>query len=93
MTDNEIALFYALTKIYDNYIIPLNTRVKCWKSKIDKDGKNRLMVGITIKQIIGPDSYIVYEIPSEWWDKFRLMELKISPFYSDNHHVEELLKL
>lgn len=89
---NEIALIYALTKIYDNYITPLNTRVKCWKARIP-GWKNAFLVGMTVKQIEGAPTYITWYIPNEFWDKFKLIETKEIPEIYHTDNIIELMKL
>ncbi len=93
------ALFCALTKIYDNYITPLQTRVKCWKSRFHSDGSSLegwFIVGMTITEFDGPKSQITYHLPNEWWDKFKLLELSHAPTYdghTPNDVIERLMKL
>lgn len=97
------ALFLALTKIYDNYITPFNTKVNCWKSKLHSDGtmfEDSFIVGMTIRtfhnEINNGTEQITYHIPLSWWDKFKLVELPNAPAYngySSEDVIERLLRL
>lgn len=93
------ALFCALCKIYDNYITPLNTRVKCWKSKLHDDGtmfEGWFIAGMTVLEIEGPPTYITYHLPMEWWDKFKLKEIERAPVWdghTPNDVIQRLVKL
>lgn len=90
---HRYTLFCALCKIYDNYITPLNTRVKCWKSKLHADGsmfENTFIAGMTVKEFVGPSHHITYHMPIEWWDKFKVMEVKNAPEY-DGHSPQDVL--
>jgi hypothetical protein len=92
--EHRHALFYALTKIYDNYITPFNTKVSCWKSKLHDDGtmfEDSFIVGMTIRTFDGTVEYITYHIPLSWWDKFKLIELKNAPVY-DGHTSDDVLE-
>lgn len=92
--EHRYVLFMALIKIYDNYITPLNTRVKCWKSKLHSDGSSYegwFIVGMTIKQITGPSKQITYHFPMRWFDKINVMSLDRAPEY-DGHTSEDVLK-
>jgi hypothetical protein len=97
--EHRITLFYALTKIYDNYITPLSTRVKCWKSKLHDDGtmyEGWFIAGMTVTEFTGPPLQIAYHIPIAWWDKFKLLELDKAPKYDGytaNDVLQRLMKL
>jgi hypothetical protein len=87
-------LFLALVKIYDNYITPLNTRVKCWKSKFHDDGTmfdDSFIVGMTITEFEKPDTQITYHMPLRYWHLFNVMELEKAPPY-DGHSSSEVLR-
>lgn len=93
------ALFIALCKIYDNYITPLNTRVKCWKSKYHADGsmyEGYFILGMSIRELDTSTSYISYHIPLSLWDKINVLELPVAPpydGYTSNDVIERLYKL
>lgn len=97
--NHRYALFCALIKIYDNYITPLNTSVKCWKSKLHSDGtmfEGNFIVGMTIKEFSGPPSYITYHLPLDWWNKVKVMEIQMAPMYDGHTNddvIERLMKL
>lgn len=96
---HRVALFCALTKIYDNYITPLSTRVKCWKSRLHSDRtmfNGWFIAGMTVTEFTGPPTQITYHIPMEWWDKFKVIELETAPewdSHSSNDVIERLAKL
>lgn len=88
------ALFCALTKIYDNYITPLNTRIKCYKSKLHSDGTmldGWFIVIMLISKFDGTKEQISYHLPISWWDKFKLLELDKAPEY-DGHTSDDVLE-
>lgn len=93
------ALFLALTKIYDNYITPLGTRVRCYKSKLHEDGTMFDDMFIVWMEFINFDqtlTIIDYHLPNDWWDKFNLLELPHSPYFdghTSNDVIERLMKL
>lgn len=92
--EHRYTLFAALLKIYDNYITPLNTRVKCWKSRLHADGNmydNWFIAGMTIQQINGPPKYITYHLPINWWLRIDIMELETAPKW-DGHTSQDVLK-
>lgn len=96
--NHRYALFCALIKIYDNYITPLGTSVKCWKSKLHEDGTmfdNSFIVGMIVKRIgFNGDNKsfnITYHLPLEWWDKFKIMELAYAPPY-DGHTSDDVIE-
>jgi hypothetical protein len=93
------ALFIALCKIYDNYITPLQTRVKCWKSKLHHDGsmfEGQFILGMTITEFTGPMKEISYHLPLNLWTKINVIQLKNAPPYSgytSDDVVRRLLEL
>lgn len=92
--EHQYVLFYALCKIYDNYITPLNTRIKCWKSKLNFESKGEegwFIAGMTIIEFEKPNKQITYHIPISWWNKFNLIELERVPEY-DNYTSNEVIK-
>lgn len=103
--NHRYALFCALVKIYDNYVTPLGSSVKCWKSKLHDDGTmfdDSFIAGITIRHFPfnaddkAPFQYITYHLSLSWWDKFKVIEYTSAPKY-DGHNsddvIERLLKL
>ena len=87
------ALFIALCKIYDNYITPLQSRVKCWKSKLHDDGTmfdGWFIMGMTITNFEGPPTYITYHLPITLWDKARVMIVPKAPPW-DGHTSADIL--
>lgn len=91
--EHRYALFIALCKVYDNYITPLSTRVKCWKSRLHDDGTmfdNSFIMGMTITEFTGPVSYITYHLPLRLWDKVNLIELSHAPAY-DGHTSSDVI--
>lgn len=87
------ALFCALCKIYDNYITPFNTRVHCWKSRLHADGtmfEGWFIAGMTITQFDTSVKYVTYHLPIEWWDKFKIIEMKKAPEW-DGHTSNDVL--
>ncbi len=97
--NHRYALFYALTRIYDNYITPFNTKVTCWKSKLHSDNtmfEDSFIVGMTVRLFSEEIEYITYHLPLSWWDKFKLLELDKAPPYdghSSDDVIERLLRL
>lgn len=88
------ALFCALTKIYDNYITPLKTKVKCYKSKLHNDGtmfEDSFIVWIEAIKFDGSLTIIDYHLPNDWWDKFNLLEVHNSHEY-DGHSSNDVIK-
>jgi len=99
--DMRLALSVALFRIYDSYITPLGTRVRCWKSKLHSDGTmfdGYFIVGMTIPQLdaFKPPQLISFHYKMEHWNKFNLVELPQAPPY-DGHTskdvIERLMKL
>lgn len=93
--NHRYALFCALCKIYDNYITPLNTRVKCWKSKMHSDGSmfpEYFIAGMTILQFSGTTKFITYHISMDWWDKFKVVTIDRAPPY-DGHTSDDVIKM
>lgn len=87
-------LFIALCKIYDNYVTPLNCRVKCWKSKFHHDGTmfpDSFIMGMTIVEFEKPDSQITYHLPIRYWNLINLTELDLAPKW-DGHDSQEVLR-
>jgi len=92
--DHRNTLFIALCKIYDNYITPLNTRVKCWKSYYHSDGTTydkHFILGMTITEFEGPPKQITYHLPNKYWDKINVLSLGKAPDY-DGHTSDDVLK-
>ena len=87
------ALFIALCKIYDNYITPLQSRVKCWKSKLHDDGTmfdGWFILGMTVTEFQGPSTYITYHLPMSHWNRINVMELEKAPPW-DGYTSEDVL--
>lgn len=97
--EHRHALFIALCKIYDNYITPLSTRVKCWKTKLHDDGTSYdgwFLLGMTIAEFTGPPTFISYHLPMKYWDKINVIEIIQAPpydGYTPKDVMERLLKL
>lgn len=99
--DMRLALCVALFRVYDSYITPLGTRVKCWKSRFHSDGTmfpDYFIVGMTIPplDITKPIEQISFHYKLEHWDKFNLVVLPRSPDWNNHTSkdvVERLLKL
>lgn len=95
MTEMEIALLAALVKLIDGHITPLQTRIKCWKTKKYSTGnkiKNgEFELGMIIPQFEGPDDILYWFIPYTDWNKFNVIELEKAP-ESSIHHDEQLIK-
>jgi len=99
--DMRLALCVALFRIYDSYITPLGTRVKCWKSRFHSDGtmfEGYFIIGMTILQLDAtiPTPQISFHYKLKHWDKFNLVILPQAPPY-DGHNskdvIERLMKL
>jgi hypothetical protein len=97
--EHRLALCVALFKYFDNYVTPLGSRVKCWKSKQHSDGTmfdDYFIVGMTVTEFEGPPRQITYHYELKHWDKFNIIELSKAPEY-DGHTskdvIERLLKL
>lgn len=97
--EHRYALFAALIKVYDNYLTPLGSRVKCWKSKLHDDGTifdDSFIVGMSIQKFDGTHESITYHLPLSWWGKFNVVELDKAPTW-DGHTpknvIERLLRL
>lgn len=91
---HRLALCVALFKIYDNYITPLRSRVKCWKSKLHSDGtmfEGYFIVGMTITEFTGPTKQISYHYKLQEWDRFNLMEIPNAPKY-DGHTSNDVIQ-
>lgn len=96
--NHRYVLFYALVKIYDNYVTPLGCNVKCWKSKLHDDGTmfdNSFIVGMTLVRFDFNGNkdikYITYHYPLDWWNKFKIMELSNAPKY-DGHTSDDVIE-
>lgn len=94
--EHRHTLFCALTKLYDNYLTPIGTRVKCFKSRNhhpnnDPMFEDSFIVWMEVNKLIGPMDIISYHLPISWWDKFKLMEMKFGPLY-DGYTSEDVLK-
>lgn len=92
--EHRFTLFCALCKIYDNYITPLNTRVKCWKSLLHNDGtmfEGWFIAGMSVIQFNGATKQITYHLPLSWWDKFNVIVMEKAPEW-DGHDSNEVLK-
>lgn len=96
--EHKYALFYALIKIYDNYITPMGTRIKCWKSKVHSDETmfdDSFIVGMTIPdrsfEPDKPPSYITYHYPVSWWTRFNVITLPNAPEW-DGHTSDDVIE-
>lgn len=92
--EHRIALWCALTKIYDGYITPLNSRVKCWKSKMHSDGTmfdGWFITGMTIVEFTGKPTYITYHVPLKFWNNFNLLTLDKAPEW-DGHESKDVIE-
>lgn len=95
---HRYALFIALCKIYDNYVTPLNAKIKCWKAKLHSDGtmfEDSFLLGMTVTNY--RDNFqITYHLPLEYWNKINVIAYEKAPPY-DGHTsqdvIERLLKL
>jgi hypothetical protein len=97
--EHRHALFCALTKMYDNYLTPLGSSVRCWKSMKHSDGtmfEDMFIVGMTIQKPDLTVEMITYHLPLNWWKKFNLKTYDFAPEW-DGHTskdvIERLLKL
>ena len=100
---HRYVLFHALIKAYDKYLTPLNSNVKCWKSKLHSDGTmfdNSFVVGMSVfkRDFDGTETVkqITYHYPLDWWYRFDCIELEKAPPYdghSSNDVLERLLSL
>lgn len=90
-------LFYALCKIYDNYITPIKqSKVRCYKSKNHHPDngpmfEDSFIVWMEVSKFQGPNDIISYHLPLHWWDIFNLMEKEYVPFY-DGYSSEDVLQ-
>lgn len=64
------SLFIALCKIYDNYITPFNTKVKCWKQI---EG-NVFYLAMNILQFDMKSIQIGMYLPIELYDNINVLE-------------------
>lgn len=92
--NHRYALFCALVKIYDNYVTPLGSRIRCWKSHYHADGtmfEDSFIAGMEVMQFDGTKEQITYHLPMDWWDKFKVIHLIIAPEY-DGHTSEDVIE-
>jgi len=90
------ALFIALCKVYDNYITPLQSRVKCWKSKLHDDGTmfdGWFILGMTVFEFTGPTTTITYHLPMTHWNRINVMEIPNAPPWDGHTSDDVLLRL
>jgi hypothetical protein len=94
-------LFLALTKIYDNYITPLDSHVRCWKSRLHDDGSSYegwFILGMTVTRPRStfnpeepPTKYLIsYHLPNKYWDLAKVNELEKAPY--DGHTSKDVLE-
>jgi len=100
-------LFLALVKIYDNYMTPMDCRIKCWKSDIHDDGSKYegwFILGMTVTQprmTFDPNEKdiifdISYHLPMKYWHIANVRELaKAPPYdgYTSKNILERLMRL
>lgn len=93
-------LYLALVKIYDNYITPLGSNVRCWKSRLHQDNTmfdGDFILGMSMtKPQFDPDKPpekwdITYHIPLKYWDLARVVTLPNAPPY-DGHTSADVLE-
>lgn len=92
--EHRLALTVALFKIYDNYLTPLRSRVKSWKSKLHHDGtmfQGYFIVGMSVLDWNGKTQQITYHYELQHWDKFNVMELDRAPVY-DGHTAQDVIE-
>jgi hypothetical protein len=92
--NHRIALWMALCKIYDNYITPLQSRIKCWKSKQHNDGSmfnGWFILGMEVTEFTGPKIQLTYHLPLEYWDKINVIELERAPKW-DGHSPQDVIE-
>lgn len=92
--EHRYALFYALVKVYDDYITPLGSSVTCIKSKLHHDGTmfdDSFIVMMGILKMDTTRIQISYHYPLSWWDKFNIMEMDRAPKW-DGHTSDDVLK-
>lgn len=90
----RLALSVALFKAFDSYITPLNSRVRCWKSKLHSDGtmfEGYFIVGMAINSLSGGMELISFHYKMEHWSKFKVMELSKAPLY-DGHTSKDVIE-
>lgn len=96
LNEQSLILLIALAKVYDNYITPLNTRVKFWKVK-KKEVPDLFILGMSILEFNGKYDYIGWVIPIKYWNNFNIIELHCEPedfkWANDEQIKERLLKL
>lgn len=94
--EHRYVLFIALCKIYDNYVTPLDTRIKCWKSKLHSDGtmyEGYFILGMTATEFTGSPTQISYHLPLEYWNKTNVLELKSAPLWDGHNSRMALTRL
>ena len=95
-------LFIALMKIYDNYITPLDCKVRCWKSKIHEDGtmfEGWFIAGMIVEQVPSfmvqsegrPPYQISYHLPLRYWHLVNVTERVRAPEW-DGHTSKDVLE-
>lgn len=86
------ALFIALCRVYDNYITPLGSRVKCWKSKLHHDGtmyNDSFILGMTISGFRKSEQ-VSYHLPLSMWDDINVLKMDKAPEW-DGHTSEDVI--
>lgn len=103
--EHRHALYLALVKMYDNYITPLNCRVKCWKARVHDDGSTYegwFLLGMSVTRpsfVEGADPEqwdISYHLPNKYWNMANVIALEKAPKftgYTPNDVIQRLLKL
>jgi hypothetical protein len=98
--EHRYRLFLALTKIYDNYITPLDCHVRCWKSRCHSDGSyfgGWFILGMTVTKpqfdvSLEPEQYqITYHLPDKYWHLAKVIELQQAPEW-DGHTSKDVLE-
>lgn len=88
------ALFCALVKVYDSWVTPLRSTVKCWKSKLHSDGtmfEGWFIAGIEFNTFDKGAKQITYHLPLEWWGKLKCISIERAPEW-DGHDSSEVIK-
>lgn len=101
--EHRFRLYLALVKVYDNYITPMDCRVKCWKSRAHSDGspmfEGMFLLGMTVTQPRStfdpnePDKtyQITYHLPDRLWHLAKVIEMETPPQY-DGHTSQDVLE-
>lgn len=102
--EHRYELYLALVKIYDNYVTPLGTKVRCWKSKLHFDGtmfEGDFILGMKTNKdkgfhvedgkIVDEWEYITYHLPMKYWNRANVIELERAPEW-DGHTSKDVLK-